>query len=758
MQVRHLFPSRQPKSWVMVLLVFGLVLLCYWPALQGAILWDDPAHITRAELRSWAGLLRIWTDVHATQQFYPVLFSAFWIEHQLWGDTTLGYHLVNVILHATSCCLLALILRRLWSTPTASVESKISPARIIPPGTEWFAALLFAVHPICVESVAWITEQKNTLSLMFYLLAGLAYLEFAAHRRRLVYGLATGLFLLALGSKTATVTLPAALLVVLWWKNGKLSWRRDINPLIPWLLAATAMGLFTSWDERKVIGAEGADFELALGDRVFLAGKVIWFYVGKMVWPVDLNFFYPRWDVASAATSWTGWLLTTAGVTIALWLQRCRGLLAGWLFFVGSLFPILGFFKVYFFIFSYVNDHFLYLASLGFIATATGGIALLLTPAPVWMRLTGRGIFGLLLIVLVVQSNRQSRLYRDNETLFRATIARNPDSWMGHHILGFALAKTPDRHTEAIAQFEEALRLNPKYPDAHLALAIELARLPGRKAEAIAHYEKAIELRPNYAEAHNNLGVELEEIPERAAAAQVHYEAALRTLPNFAEAHHNLGNILLRLPGRLPEAIAHYQTALRLKPDYTEAHFGLANALAKIPNRIPEAIAQYELTLQLKPDSAAAHFHLANTLAQLPARRTEALPHYAAVLRLKPESAEAHANMANVLTTLPGRVPEAIAHYETALQLNPALTWVHQNLAQQLAQIPGREADAVAHGQIVLNAEPDNVEIYNTLAIIYASHGQFEPAKALWERALQLNPNDANIRQNLQRLEQLQKN
>ena len=161
----------------MVLLIFGLVLFCYWPALRGAILWDDPAHVPRPELQSWQGLGRIWTDIHATQQYYPVLFSAFWVEHRLWGDNTLGYHLVNVVFHTLSCCLLALLLRRLWG-PAPTGESSV-----VPVGAEWFAAALFAVHPVCVESVAWITEQKNTLSLVFYLLAAFVYLDFAERRQ-----------------------------------------------------------------------------------------------------------------------------------------------------------------------------------------------------------------------------------------------------------------------------------------------------------------------------------------------------------------------------------------------------------------------------------------------------------------------------------------------------------------------------------------------------------------------------------------------
>jgi Flp pilus assembly protein TadD len=588
----------------------------------------------------------MWTDVHATQQYYPVLFSAFWFEHRLWGDDTLGYHLVNVLLHAASCCLLAFILRRLWATPATTLPAGSGRLGIVPAGTEWLAALLFAVHPVCVESVAWITEQKNTLSLFFYLLAGLAYLRFAERRRAGSYALASILFLLALGSKTATVTLPAALLVVQWWKRGKLSWRNDVAPLVPWLLAAVAMGLFTSWDERKVIGAEGAAFALSAGQRFLLAGRIVWFYAAKMVWPAGLNFFYPRWNVPAESSGWAGDLAAAVAVTVILWALRrkTRGPLAAWLLFVGALFPVLGFFNVFFFVFSYVNDHFQYLALLGPLAAAAGGAALALAAAPAWARMVGRGLIGVLLLGLALQVNSQSRLYRDSETLFRATLARNPASWMAHHILGFTLAKAPDRHAEAIAEYQEALHLNPDYPDAHFGLGVELARLPGRTADAIAEYERAVQLRPVYAEAHNNLAFEL-----------------------------------AKEPGHEAEAIAHYEAALRVRPDFAEAHANLADLLARQPNRLPEAMAHYEEALQLNPNLAWVHCNLALHLAQIPGRESEAIEHCQAALRLKPDFLEAY-NGLGIIYARMGRLDEARVEWEAALRLNPHYETARNNL------------------------------------------------------------------------------
>ena len=260
-------------------LLFCATLFAYWPALQGDLLWDDTAHLTQPELQSLHGLGRIWFDLGSTQQYYPLLHSAFWIEHRIWGDALLGYHLTNITLHALSAFLVVMIVRRL-SLPGA-----------------WLAGFVFALHPVCVEAVAWISEQKSTLSGVFYLASALTYLRFDETRRRPHYVLAFGLFLLALLTKTVTATLPAALLVVLWWQRGRLAWRRDVLPLVTWTALGASAGLFTAWVEKTYVGARGNDFALSFLDRFLVAGRAIWFYGGKVVWPANLIFSYPRWKI-----------------------------------------------------------------------------------------------------------------------------------------------------------------------------------------------------------------------------------------------------------------------------------------------------------------------------------------------------------------------------------------------------------------------------------------------------------------------------
>lgn len=520
--------------------------MVYVPALNGGLLWDDQAHVTKPELQSLHGLWRIWFDLGSTQQYYPLLHSTFWMEHRLWGDAVLGYHLTNVLLHWAAACLVVLIAKRL-SLPGA-----------------WLAGYLFALHPVCVEAVAWISEQKSTLSAVFYLGAALTYLHFDQTRRRSQYFLALGLFVLALLSKTVTATLPAALLVVFWWQRKHLSFKRDVLPLQPWFALGISAGLVTAWLERTYIGANGASFALTLGERCLLAGRVIWFYLAKLVWPVNLIFTYPRWSVNPAL--WWQYLfpIGVLGLAVGLWLlaRQRRGPLAGLLIFVGTLFPASGFFNVFPFLYSYVADHFQYLASLGILVPLACGLTMTSERIPSVRRLAPM-IAGVLLATLAVLTWRQSAMYRDAETLYRETLRRNPASWMARNNLGAILAEKPGKLPEAIREFEAALRLHPDNRQAENNLGNALLTIPGRMPEAIPHLQAALRLNPNLDETHYNVALALSStgrIPEAIAE----YEAALRLRPDYLEAHNNLGHLLYRL-GRFSEATVHLEAARRLR-------------------------------------------------------------------------------------------------------------------------------------------------------------------------------------------------
>jgi tetratricopeptide (TPR) repeat protein len=608
----------------------------------------------------------------------------------------------------------------------------------MPPGTEWLAAAIFAVHPVCVESVAWISEQKNTLSLVFCLLATLAYLGYDARRGASSYALALALFLLALGTKTVTATLPATLLVLLWWRKGRLAWRRDIVPLLPWFAASLAAGFFTSWVERNLIGARGAAFDLSAGERVLLAGRVIWFYLGKLFWPVDLVFIYPRWDVPSAAAGWYGYLAAALAATAALWIasRRFRGPLAGWLFFVGSLFPALGFFNVYPFLFSYVADHFQYLACLGVIGTASAGVALLLARGSPPIRVCGWAACGVLIAGLATLSNRQSRTYRDAGTLYRATLAGNPDCWMAHNNLAALLSGLPGRGAEAIAHFREVVRLNPGAAQAHYNLAVQLAKSPDGVPEAMAQYDEALRIQPENFEAHCNIALLLLTVPGRASEARAHFEEALRLRPVYANSENGPGSPLGQSSG----------------PGFFEVQYDLARLLSTEPGGQAEALAHYEEALRIRPDFAQTHYNIALLLARLPGHGSEAAAHLKEALRIQPDYAEAHNGLANLLAAQPGGQDEALAHFREALRIRPDYAEAHNNIGLLLARLPGGQAESMAHFREAIAIRPDFAAAHSNLGVAYAQDGRMAEARLEWETALRLDPDLVDARRNLARL------
>jgi tetratricopeptide (TPR) repeat protein len=561
------------------LVIFILLVAAYLPALHGGLLWDDDAYITSPALSSWEGLSRIWFTLGTTAQYYPFLYSAFWVEHSLWGDAVVGYHVTNLALHAISACLLLALMRQLGL-----------------PGA-WLGAFIFALHPVCVESVAWITEQKNTLSGVFYLGSALLYLRFNESRRKALYAWAFGFFILAILSKSVTATLPAALLVVLWWQKGRIDPHRHILPLVPWLAIGVGSGILTAWMEKKYVGAEGVTFDLSLLQRCLVAGRALWFYFAKLIWPVNLMFVYPRWNV-DAHAAWQyiyPAAVLVVAVTFVAIARRWRGPLAASLYFAGTLVPVLGFLNVYPFIFSFVADHFLYLASLGVIIPAASGLALLARKNPAAAAWGG----SLVLTILAILTSTQSAAYASAELLYRHTLARNPESWMAESNLGSELMKIPGRAQEAIPHLQAALRLNPERAETHNNLGLLLSDDPQKLPDAIAEFQAALRIKPNYAEAHNNLGSALSDAG-RSEEAIAEYQAALRIRPNYAEAHNNFGSTLSALPNGLSDAILQFQAALAIDPNLAEAHANLGAALAK-QGRLPEAMVQMDAALRLRP-------------------------------------------------------------------------------------------------------------------------------------------------------------
>lgn len=723
-------PGTPRLTWLA--LFAGLVvttLLVYQPAWHGAPLWDDDGHLTRAELRSVEGLGRIWTDVTATQQYYPLVHSAFWLMHRLWGDHTTGYHIVNIALHACSAFLFAVLLRRL-SVPGA-----------------WFAAFVFALHPVHVESVAWMTELKNTLSTPIYLLAALAYLRFEDSRRGRDWALALALFAMALLAKTVTATLPISLLILAWWRRGALSWARDVRPALPFVLIGIAAGALTAWVEHAVIGAKGSDFGLTLVERFLVAGRAVWFYLLSLVWPANLVFIYPRWTVSQAV--WWQYLFPAAlaGALIVLWRLRgkTRAPLTALLLYGAALAPALGFVDVYPFRYSFVADHFQYAASLAPIAFLSAAGALYASAA---VRSIGLrfALAAAVLAPLAVLSWHHSHQYRDNETLYRTTIARNPGAWMAHHNLGLLELHEKGDLQAALGHVEESLRLNPENAEALNSRGFIRQRL-GDKAAARRDYEASIRMNPTFSSPYNNLGV-LTYSDGRLEEAAALYREASRLNPKDPEPPRNLGIVLLDL-GRTAEAAPFIRRAYELNPEGPDLVSNLASLLLR-EGRADEAVHYFKRALELRPDFPAARNNFGLALEKL-GRLAEAEEQYREVIRLDAGSATAHDNLGYVL--MRQRKPaEALPHLLEAIRIRPGTAETHASLAATYHAL-GRLDESIAAYRRALEVPPNetSADLRNSYGVALAERGRMAEAAGQFREALRLDPNHPDARANLAR-------
>jgi len=600
------------------MLIATVTFTAYIPALSGDFIWDDAGHVTSLALQSWNGLGRIWFEIGATQQYYPLLHTAFWIEHSIWGDAPAGYHLINILWHVISATLLVVILRRL-SVPGALL-----------------AGLIFALHPVGVESVAWISEQKNTLSTVFYLAAFLAWLSFEEDRSAYRYAVATLLFIAALLTKSVTATLPALLMVVAWWRRGKISWRNDIIPLVPWISLGILAGLTTSWFESTQIGAKHGTINLDAVSHVLLAGRIICFYLGKLLWPVNLTFFYPFWRIdASNIVDWVYPVAIAACITVLLLRYRAkRSLLAVSLLFCGTLFPVLGFVNVYPFIFSYVADHFQYQASIWMIAFFAASISVGLNHWG-WARWIQLGCVGLLVVMLGCLTWQQCTMYKNIRILYETTLERNPSSWVANLNLGIVLDDEGETE-KSLPYLKQALALKPGLPETLNSLGNVLNKL-GRSTEALPLLEEAVKREPRFAAAYNSLGVAListQRINDGIAA----FTRAAELEPKWALPQLNLGWALAN-SGRLDLAINQFEKVLILQPNSVEAEskLGLTRVMQ---GKYDDALNHLKRAVTLQPDDAELRYSLGRVLLQL-GQRSAAIEQFEETLRLEPNHAAA---------------------------------------------------------------------------------------------------------------------
>ena len=577
------------RNWLFGLILVVATTLAYQPAWNGKPIWDDEIHITQPALRSMHGLARIWTDPAAAPQYYPILHTLFWVEYKLWDGSPLPYHLITILLHAVLALLVFRILRQL-EVPGA-----------------WLAAFIFALHPVHVESVAWLSEIKNTLSGALAAAAVLTYLKYDEDRQRRGYFLALGFFVVGLMTKTAIVALPVVLLIIFWWERGKLNWVRDWKPLIPFFCVALVAGIITVWVEQKFCAEHAEKFNFTFVDRCLIAGRLFWFYLAKLLWPGNLTIIYPRWKISTVV--WWQYLfpLATCALFAALLMlgRKSRGPLAAALCFLVLLFPVLGFFNLSYFMscpppFDHAAifraDHFQYLADIPIIVLVSAGAAWLWSHS----QAHGRPVLSVccfaLLALLTGSTWAYSRNYRDNETCFRDVLSKNPNSATAHNNLANVL-RQKGQLDEAIVHYRRALDLEPEYQFGRFNLGSTLLE-QGSVAEAIGWLRAVLRTDPNNAKAYYVLANALSKQGERNEAI-VYYGRALRLEPDFGDAHTDLANVLLE-KDNLEGALVHYREALRLQPDNPGAHYNLAVGLARKGDS-DSAITELRIALKLDP-------------------------------------------------------------------------------------------------------------------------------------------------------------
>ncbi|HUB66555.1 MAG TPA: tetratricopeptide repeat protein [Candidatus Methylacidiphilales bacterium] len=676
------------------------IILAYTPVWRAGYIWDDNTFITANPcIVGPLGLKEIWTTRAA--DICPLTLTVVWLEHALWGLTALPYHLVNVLLHAACAVLLWQVLRSLHVAGA------------------WLGAALWALHPVQVQSVAWITEIKNTQSALFFLLSILFFVKWLKTEKSRggdrLYGLTLLFAVLAMASKSSTVILPVILCLCAWWVEGRWNWRHATR-LIPLFVISLADGMWTVWNQKFYAGAIGPEWEQTWPERSVIAGKIIWFYLSKLVWPHPLIPIYPRWKIEPS--QWTAYVPLAAATLALLFLWRYRNQALRPAFFafacfLAALFPVLGFFNDYFFRYSFVSDHFQYLAGMGPLALAGAGLTQIsnrVIPGKRWLQsIPGGG----LLVILGILSWQRAWAYQNAETFWTRMLAQDPDSWVAYDNIGNLLLKKGQMDT-AIGEFETALAIQPNYTDTHNNLGNGLLQ-KGQVDGAIEQFQEALKINPNDVKTHNNLGNALAQ-KGLTGEAIIHYQQALQSNPDSAEIGNNLG-LALSQEGRLDEAIAAYQQALQTNPDFPEAHYNLGNALSQ-KGELDEAIAHYQKAVQIDPDYTKA----CNSLGLALARK--------------------------------GDVNGAIEQLQIALEITPNDASLHDNLGWFLLQ-KGDLGGAIEQYQKAIRFNPGDANTYNGLGIALFRQGQSAKAISAFQKAVQLNPNYTDAHNNLIKLDTL---
>ena len=686
---------------------------------------DKPSILDDRAIRHFG--TAFWPSVSSTAFGRPILGLSLAINHAISGSDVWSYHAVNLAIHILAGLTLFGIVRR-------TLAPRNGPSA---PALAFSIALLWALHPLQTESVTYVIQRAESLMGLLYLLTLYCFIRGAETdgRSRCCWFIPCAASC-AFGMATKEVMASAPLIVLLYDRTfvggGFREALRRRWPLYA-ALASTWLILFL-----LVLSTHGRGGIVGFGTKVawwrYALGQLpaVAHYLQLCFWPHPLVFDYgmalpgPSLRVLPPAIVVVGLLAATLWALVR---RPAVGFLgAGFFAILGpssSIIPIAT---------EPMAEHRMYLPLISVVTLVVLGIH----------RRLGRATLPLCLALaacLGLATARRNGAYATEASIWSATVSGRPENYRAHNNLGKALSREPGRQEDAIAQYEEALRLNPRYVDAHYNLGKALSNKPGRLDDAIAQYEEALRLDPYYVEAHYNLGVALSREPGRLEDAITQYEEALRLDPDFADAHNDLGDALSGKPGRLDDAIVQYEEALRLKPDLVEAHYNLGNAFSSRPGRLDDAIAQYEEALRLKPDLVEAHYNLGNAFSNKPGRLDDAITQYEEALRLRPEYVEAHFNLGNAFSSRPGRLDDAIAQYVEVLRLRPEYVEARNNLGNALSNEPGRLDDAIAQYGEALRLKPDYVEAHYNLGVALSREpGRLEDAITQYEEALRLRP------------------
>jgi tetratricopeptide (TPR) repeat protein len=791
----------------------ALTVALYWPALGcDFIVLDDQSFVTEnVHVQgglSWEGVKWAFSNTDQAGYWGPLMWLSHMAACQLFGLKAWGHHLINVLLHAANTVLVFMVFRRMT-------------------GATWRSAMvaaLFGWHPLRVESVAWVTERKDVLSAFFWMLTLWAYVRYgekqkpeigttdgncarrAGRKQKLFYGLALVFFALGLMSKPMLVTAPFVLLLLDYWPLGRMGgiknlefriengeigttdghcakgagWEKRVAAVpfwglaaekIPFLALATAASAVTFAAQQR--GGAMATLEtLPAGARAGNALISYWRYLGKMFWPTDLAITYPHpkeWPLEQVALA--GVVLAGITVAVMVWRRRYPFMAVGWLWYVGTLVPVIGLVQVGE---QAMADRYTYIPSLGVLILTIWGAYELGSrwrhyEMVLWLA-GAAAIAGCLAL-----TRQELGYWKESETLFRRALEVTENNRQAHECLGntlFRKGRTEEaiaqfqeairiranyaevrfnlgnalvkqgRTDEAIAQYQEAVRLKPGFADAHNNLGIALDK-QGRTDDAMAQYQEALRLRPDYADAHNNLGGVLDKKGQTDQAFS-QYQEALRLQPDDALAHYNLGNVLVK-KGRTDEAIAQYREALRLEPDLFDAHNNLGIVLGR-KDRVEEAIRQWQEAIRLQPENALAHDNLGIELEKK-GRTDEAISQYREAVRLKPDFFDARTSLGTALYTK-GQTEEAIRQYEEALRLKPDDAPAHGNLGIALDK-KGRTDEAITQYQEAIRLQPDFFDAHNNLGIVLGRKGQIDEAIGQLQEAIRLQPGSELAHYNL---------